>query len=72
MVVSAAFGVNGVLCYIAGIIPGTWNRYTIPDGLTVIQWITDFSLRIKQLQIVVETSNTSTSRDLRVRNCFFI
>jgi len=35
-----------------GILPQSWRRYTIPDGTTVFQWITDFSLRIKQLQQV--------------------
>jgi len=35
---------------IKGVIPTSWRRYTVPSGLTVIQWITDFSERIKQLQ----------------------
>lgn len=37
---------------VKGIIPGSWRRYTVPRGCTVIQWITDFSERIKQLQQV--------------------
>jgi len=39
---------------VKGIIPSTWKRYTIPLRSTVIQWIMDFSLRIKQLQEVSE------------------
>lgn len=37
---------------VKGIIPSSWRRYTVPRGCTVIQWITDFSERIKQLQQV--------------------
>jgi dynein heavy chain 1 len=35
-----------------GMIPGHWKKYTIPHGCTVIQWVTDFSDRVKQLQKV--------------------
>nr|CAD7576727.1 unnamed protein product [Timema californicum] len=35
---------------VKGILPASWRRYTVPRGCTVIQWITDFSQRIKQLQ----------------------
>ncbi|CAB0033630.1 unnamed protein product [Trichogramma brassicae] len=35
-----------------GILPSNWRRYTVPFGCTVIQWITDFSHRISQLQEV--------------------
>lgn len=38
-----------------GIIPSHWKIYTIPHGSTVIQWITDFSDRINQLQKVSST-----------------
>ena len=48
-----------------GMIPQAWRRYTIPAGLTVIQWITDFSLRIKQLQRIAEAHGPSA---LKVRN----
>lgn len=37
---------------VRGIIPAGWRRYTVPTGCTVIQWITDFSNRIQQLQKV--------------------
>ncbi|XP_052769398.1 cytoplasmic dynein 1 heavy chain 1-like isoform X2 [Mya arenaria] len=39
-----------------GMIPESWRRYTVPGGITVIQWITDFSQRIKQLQTVVQVA----------------
>lgn len=45
--------------YISGMIPNSWKLYTIPSGLTVIQWITDFSERIKQLQSVAQASQAS-------------
>ncbi|XP_050702243.1 dynein heavy chain, cytoplasmic-like isoform X2 [Eriocheir sinensis] len=35
---------------VKGIIPDQWQAYTVPRGATVIQWITDFSQRVKQLQ----------------------
>lgn len=38
----------------------------MPVGLTVIQWITDFSLRVKQLQAIVQASQASSSRELKV------
>jgi dynein heavy chain 1 len=51
------------LCFMltinSGIIPKSWRRYTVPAGLTVIQWITDFSARIKQLQKISEASQQS-------------
>lgn len=48
-------------------IPGTWKRYTVPAGITVIQWITDFSQRIKQLQHVVQTTQQGGAKELKVR-----
>lgn len=32
-----------------GLIPKSWIKYTVPKHLTVQQWITDFSERIKQM-----------------------
>lgn len=46
---------------VKGMIPKAWCRYTVPVGLTVIQWITDFSERIRQLQQVSQASSTSAS-----------
>ncbi|KAK7504322.1 hypothetical protein BaRGS_00004626, partial [Batillaria attramentaria] len=51
---------------VKGILPESWRRYTVPAGLTVIQWITDFSLRIKQLQAIVQASQSASSRELKV------
>ncbi|XP_045114160.1 dynein heavy chain, cytoplasmic-like isoform X3 [Portunus trituberculatus] len=41
---------NMVSQLVKGIIPDQWKAYTVPRGATVIQWITDFSQRVKQLQ----------------------
>ena len=41
-----------------GVIPDHWKKYTVPQGSTVIQWVTDFSDRVKQLQKI---SNSCTS-----------
>lgn len=54
-----------------GIIPESWRRYTVPGGLTVIQWITDFSLRVKQLQAIVQASQAASSRELKVSSFFY-
>ena len=35
---------------VKGIIPNQWLAYTVPRGATVIQWVTDFAQRIRQLQ----------------------
>nr|XP_024214265.1 dynein heavy chain, cytoplasmic isoform X3 [Halyomorpha halys] len=37
---------------VRGILPSGWRRYTVPRGCTVIQWITDFSNRVKQLDTI--------------------
>lgn len=51
-----------------GIIPNHWRKYTVPQGCTVIQWITDFTDRIKQLQKVSQTSTSSGSSALKVND----
>lgn len=43
-------------------IPSHWKKYKIPDSCTVIQWITDFADRIKQMQ----TISCSTTSNLKV------
>ncbi|XP_052105179.1 cytoplasmic dynein 1 heavy chain 1-like isoform X5 [Mytilus californianus] len=48
-----------------GIIPQTWRRYTVPHGITVIQWITDFSTRVKQLQKIVQTTSQGGAKELK-------
>ena len=49
-----------------GLIPKTWCRYTIPAGMTVIQWITDFSERVKQLQNVTQAGGAHALKNLHV------
>ncbi|KFM80266.1 Dynein heavy chain, cytoplasmic, partial [Stegodyphus mimosarum] len=52
-----------------GILPSHWRCYTVPSGCTVIQWITDFSDRIKQLQKVSTASvsgGTAALKNLHV------
>ena len=51
---------------VVGIIPKSWNRYTVPVGLTVIQWVMDFSERIKQLQKVSDQVKASGTAVLKV------
>ncbi|KAL1512644.1 hypothetical protein ABEB36_002203 [Hypothenemus hampei] len=50
---------------VRGIIPENWHRYTVPKGCTVIQWITDFSQRIKQLQQISQVVSTSGAKELQ-------
>lgn len=53
---------------VRGIIPANWHRYTIPKGgCTVIQWITDFSQRVKQLQKISQLVSTAGAKELQVR-----
>lgn len=52
---------------VKGILPGTWRRYTVPRGCTVIQWVTDFSQRVRQLQ---DVSNLVSSRGVRELQTF--
>ena len=51
---------------LVGIIPQTWRRYTVPQGITVIQWITDFSGRVKQLQKIVQATTQGGAKELKV------
>lgn len=50
---------------VRGIIPVNWHRYTVPKGCTVIQWITDFSQRVKQLQQVSQLVSTAGAKELQ-------
>lgn len=54
------------LCVISGILPSNWRRYTVPKGLTVLQWVADFSDRIKQLQKISHAANTGGAKGLKV------
>ena len=51
--------------FCAGLIPSAWRRYTIPAGMTVIQWVTDFSERVKQLQTVAQASQAGGAHALK-------
>lgn len=50
---------------IKGIIPMSWRRYTVPSGLTVIQWITDFSERVKQLHNIIAQTSSGGAKELK-------
>lgn len=49
-----------------GMLPRRWNRYTVPAGLTVIQWVSDFSDRINQLQKISLATTSGGSKELKV------
>lgn len=48
-----------------GIIPNDWCRYTVPAGLTVVQWIQDFAERIKQLTNISKAAGKGGPSALR-------
>ncbi|XP_030854690.1 cytoplasmic dynein 1 heavy chain 1 [Strongylocentrotus purpuratus] len=48
-----------------GMLPRRWNRYTVPAGLTVIQWVSDFSDRINQLQKISLATTSGGSKELK-------
>ncbi|XP_021916204.1 dynein heavy chain, cytoplasmic isoform X5 [Zootermopsis nevadensis] len=50
---------------VKGILPPSWRRYTVPRGCTVIQWITDFSQRVKQLQEVSLLVSQGGAKELK-------
>ncbi|XP_057661058.1 dynein heavy chain, cytoplasmic isoform X2 [Diorhabda carinulata] len=50
---------------VRGIIPKNWHRYTVPKGCMVMQWITDFSQRIKQLQKVSKLVSSAGAKELQ-------
>ena len=56
----------------AGIIPVSWRRYNVPKGLTVIQWVTDFSLRVQQLQAIATATQQGGARELKVGHSSFL
>ncbi|BHF62050.1 Cytoplasmic dynein 1 heavy chain 1 [Sparganum proliferum] len=52
-----------------GLIPQSWRRYTVPSGLTVIQWINDFVARVRQLMEIsqaVAAGGTPALRGLKI------
>lgn len=50
----------------SGILPRSWCRYTVPASMTVIQWVADFSERIKQLQMISQGAATGGAKELKV------
>jgi len=49
-----------------GMIPRVWQRYTIPAGTTVINWIIDFNERVKQLHTISQASQQGGAAALKV------
>ncbi|XP_061071720.1 cytoplasmic dynein 1 heavy chain 1 isoform X1 [Conger conger] len=50
---------------VKGILPQTWSRYTVPTSMTVIQWVADFSDRIKQLQAISQAAASGGAKELK-------
>ncbi|KAK7789348.1 hypothetical protein R5R35_002380 [Gryllus longicercus] len=50
---------------VKGILPANWRRYTVPRGCTVIQWITDFSQRVRQLQEVSQLVSQGGAKEIK-------
>ncbi|XP_011314571.1 dynein heavy chain, cytoplasmic isoform X1 [Fopius arisanus] len=50
---------------VKGILPAGWRRYTVPRGCTVIQWITDFSHRVSQLQEVSRLVSQGGAKEIK-------
>lgn len=51
---------------VKGILPRSWSHYTVPAGMTVIQWVSDFSERIKQLQNISQAAASGGAKELKV------
>lgn len=50
---------------VKGILPHSWSHYTVPAGMTVIQWVSDFSERIKQLQNISQAAASGGAKELK-------
>ncbi|XP_077125303.1 cytoplasmic dynein 1 heavy chain 1 isoform X2 [Ranitomeya variabilis] len=50
---------------VKGILPQSWSRFTVPAGMTVIQWVADFSDRVKQLQNISQAAAASGAKELK-------
>uniref|UniRef100_A0A1A8G9X4 Cytoplasmic dynein 1 heavy chain 1 n=2 Tax=Nothobranchius TaxID=28779 RepID=A0A1A8G9X4_9TELE len=50
---------------VKGILPRSWCRYTVPASMTVIQWVSDFSERIKQLQQISQAAASGGAKELK-------
>ncbi|TRY83561.1 hypothetical protein DNTS_016270 [Danionella cerebrum] len=51
---------------VKGILPRSWSRYTVPTSMTVIQWVADFSDRIKQLQQISQKAASGGAKELKL------
>uniref|UniRef100_A0A672KGH5 Dynein heavy chain C-terminal domain-containing protein n=1 Tax=Sinocyclocheilus grahami TaxID=75366 RepID=A0A672KGH5_SINGR len=51
---------------VKGILPRSWSRYTVPAAMTVIQWVADFSERIKQLQQISQGAASGGAKELKL------
>lgn len=50
---------------VKGILPRSWSHYTVPAGMTVIQWVSDFSDRVKQLQDISLAAASGGAKELK-------
>ncbi|ERE73865.1 cytoplasmic dynein 1 heavy chain 1-like protein [Cricetulus griseus] len=50
---------------VKGILPRSWSHYTVPAGMTVIQWVSDFSERVKQLQSISQAAASGGAKELK-------
>jgi len=50
---------------VKGILPRSWSHYTVPAGMTVIQWVSDFSERVKQLQNISQAAASGGAKELK-------
>ncbi|XP_064484606.1 dynein heavy chain, cytoplasmic-like isoform X2 [Ornithodoros turicata] len=48
-----------------GMLPAHWKKYTVSVGCTVIQWVTDFSDRVKQLHKVSQSCTSGGAAALK-------
>ncbi|XP_078590507.1 cytoplasmic dynein 1 heavy chain 1-like isoform X1 [Branchiostoma floridae x Branchiostoma japonicum] len=48
-----------------GMLPQSWRRYKVPDGMTVIQWVIDFGQRIKQLHKISQATAQGGAKELK-------
>uniref|UniRef100_T1JGT9 Dynein heavy chain, cytoplasmic n=1 Tax=Strigamia maritima TaxID=126957 RepID=T1JGT9_STRMM len=48
-----------------GILPSSWRRYTVPRDVTVMQWITDFTERVKQLKDASQATTAGGAKELK-------
>ncbi|MBN3298743.1 DYHC1 protein, partial [Amia calva] len=51
--------------FVKGILPRSWSRYTVPATMTVIQWVADFSDRVKQLQLISQAAASGGAKELK-------